>query len=139
MIKPPYTDPQEAPHVPAAFINAIAEEGTKAEAIEWLQKQWNENCALRKQMREQNARQTTSVAQTPWTLVEAWRNEAVKHRAASGEDDCHAGTEEWFLHRESARIYASCADQLANTLSPSSDGTARDISAAVARAGVKVP
>lgn len=35
------------PHVPAAFINAIADEGTKAEAIEYLQKQWNETCALR--------------------------------------------------------------------------------------------
>lgn len=35
------------PHVPAAFINAIAEEGTKAEAIEWLQKTWNELCATR--------------------------------------------------------------------------------------------
>lgn len=35
------------PHVPAAFINAIAEEGTKDEAIEYLQKQWNETCALR--------------------------------------------------------------------------------------------
>lgn len=36
-----------APHVSAAFINAIAEEGTKTEAVEWLQKTWNENCALR--------------------------------------------------------------------------------------------
>lgn len=41
------------PHVPAAFINAIAEEGTKAEAIEYLQKQWNENCALRAHQVEQ--------------------------------------------------------------------------------------
>lgn len=40
----------DAPHVPAAFINAIAEEGTKAEAIEWLQKTWNENCLLRSQL-----------------------------------------------------------------------------------------
>ena len=37
----------EAPHVPAAFVNAIAEEGTKAEAVGWLQKQWNENCQQR--------------------------------------------------------------------------------------------
>lgn len=37
----------EYPHVPAAFINAIAEEGTKDEAVAWLQKQWNETCALR--------------------------------------------------------------------------------------------
>ena len=38
------------PHVRAAFINAIAEEGTKAEAVEYLQKTWNENCELRKQL-----------------------------------------------------------------------------------------
>lgn len=38
---------KDYPHVPAAFINAIAEEGTKAEAVEYLQKLWNENCALR--------------------------------------------------------------------------------------------
>lgn len=41
----------EYPHVPAAFINAIAEEGTKAEAVTYLQKQWNENCALRAQLK----------------------------------------------------------------------------------------
>lgn len=39
------------PNVRAAFINTIAEEGTKAEAIEFLQKQWNETCALRKTLR----------------------------------------------------------------------------------------
>lgn len=39
------------PHVPAAFIGAIAEEGTKAEAIEYLQKYWNEACALRSAIR----------------------------------------------------------------------------------------
>jgi hypothetical protein len=38
-------------HHPAAFINAIAEEGTKAEAVEWLQKTWNENCELRAALR----------------------------------------------------------------------------------------
>lgn len=37
----------DAPHVQAAFINAIADEGTKAEAIEWLQKTWNELCQVR--------------------------------------------------------------------------------------------
>jgi hypothetical protein len=35
-------EPDEGyPFVRAAFINAIAEEGTKAEAVEWLQKEWN--------------------------------------------------------------------------------------------------
>lgn len=40
--KPLYT----ARH-PAAFINAIADEGTKAEAVEWLQRTWDELCDLR--------------------------------------------------------------------------------------------
>lgn len=31
------------PHVPAAFINALSEEGTKKECIAFLQEQWNEN------------------------------------------------------------------------------------------------
>jgi hypothetical protein len=47
----------DAPHVPAAFINAIAEEGTKAEAIQWLQKQWNENCALRDELKALRSKQ----------------------------------------------------------------------------------
>ena len=34
-------------HHPAAFINAIHEEGSKAEAIEYLQKTWNELCEAR--------------------------------------------------------------------------------------------
>lgn len=40
----------EYPHSPAAFINAIADEGTKAEAIEWLQKTWNELVYIRKEV-----------------------------------------------------------------------------------------
>jgi hypothetical protein len=31
---------------PASFINAIVEEGTKADAIRWLQKTWDELCDL---------------------------------------------------------------------------------------------
>ena len=43
------TLPEEPyPHCPAAFINAIADEGTKVEAVQWLQKTWNECCALRR-------------------------------------------------------------------------------------------
>jgi len=42
----------EYPHVQAAFINAIREEGTKKEACDWLQKQWNETCYLRDQLKE---------------------------------------------------------------------------------------
>jgi len=35
------------PHVPSAFINAIREEGTKEEACNYLQEQWNEICYLK--------------------------------------------------------------------------------------------
>jgi hypothetical protein len=38
------------PHVPAAFINAIREEGTKKEACDFLQAQWNETFALTAQL-----------------------------------------------------------------------------------------
>ncbi|MDZ7824435.1 MAG: hypothetical protein U5K75_10650 [Ahrensia sp.] len=41
-------DKPQYPHVPAAFINAIREEGTKQEACDYLQKYFNENCALKK-------------------------------------------------------------------------------------------
>lgn len=37
-----------APHSSAAFINALAEEGTREELVMWLQKTWNEICALQK-------------------------------------------------------------------------------------------
>jgi prefoldin subunit 5 len=37
----------------AAFINAIAEEGTKDEAVEWLQKTWDELQAAEKVMTTQ--------------------------------------------------------------------------------------
>ena len=40
--------PVDAPHTPAAFINAIREEGTKAEACDWLQKTWNELVQLKR-------------------------------------------------------------------------------------------
>ena len=49
-------DMTDYPHVPAAFINAIAEEGSKAEAIEFLQKQWNETCALRAVLKDAQKR-----------------------------------------------------------------------------------
>lgn len=40
------TDKPAAPYVCAAFINAIAEEGTKDEALEYLQRTWNSLCAV---------------------------------------------------------------------------------------------
>ncbi len=35
---------KDAPHVPAAFINSIREEGNHEEACNFLQKVWNEFC-----------------------------------------------------------------------------------------------
>jgi hypothetical protein len=43
----------EFPCEPAAFINAIADEGTKEEAIRWLQKIWDELCYVRRQASRQ--------------------------------------------------------------------------------------
>lgn len=42
----------DAPHHRAAFINALAEEGTKAEVVEYLQKTWNNLCEARARIRE---------------------------------------------------------------------------------------
>lgn len=39
----------EYPHSPAAFINVIAESGTKEEAVKYLQETWNELVWLRAQ------------------------------------------------------------------------------------------
>ena len=39
-------------HHPAAFINAIAEEGTKEEAIKYLQETWNELCEVKEQLKK---------------------------------------------------------------------------------------
>jgi len=39
-------------HHPAAFINVIAEEGTKAEAVKYLQETWNELCDLKSAVRK---------------------------------------------------------------------------------------
>ena len=55
------------PHVPAAFINAIREEGTKEEACDYLQKQWNECCALLEQLanaRREERERCVNVART---------------------------------------------------------------------------
>ena len=64
------------PHVPAAFINAIAEEGTKAEAIEYLQRQWNKTCALREALE----------------TCESWIDRWTSHVAScEGGDKCTCG------------------------------------------------
>lgn len=56
---------------PAAFINAIAEEGTKDEAITFLQRQWDEWCQMRDHARSLEARliAQTELLREAWSLV----------------------------------------------------------------------
>ena len=55
------------PHVNAAFINAIIksirEEGTKQEACDYLQEQWNEVCVLRDEIRHLRTALATAEAE----------------------------------------------------------------------------
>lgn len=46
----------DAPHHNAAFINAIAEEGTKDEAVRYLQETWDSLCERRAELCEARAR-----------------------------------------------------------------------------------
>jgi len=46
-IKEPQMGTPKYKHVPAAFINAIYEEGSKTEAVAYLQETWNELCHVR--------------------------------------------------------------------------------------------
>ena len=52
------------PHVPAAFINSLSEEGTREEILRYLQEQWNETCALREQL--EKARRAASDKSDFW-------------------------------------------------------------------------
>lgn len=67
----------DAPHFPAAFINAIAEEGTKTEAVEWLQKIWNERCQFQRDLAAANER-----ADNLNTRMEFWKAAYERSRAA---------------------------------------------------------
>ena len=65
----------DALHFRAAFINAIAEEGTKQEAIAWLQQIWNERCQLK---RELAAAEAENQQWRTWGTIEvAIRNPSV--------------------------------------------------------------
>lgn len=44
------------PHCPAGFINNIADEGTKEEAVQQLQLLWNENCHLYREIQRMTYR-----------------------------------------------------------------------------------
>jgi hypothetical protein len=68
------TENAQAPHAQAAFINAIREEGTKADACDWLQLQWNESCALRAEvlrLTEANAALAEELARMRKTSAQA--------------------------------------------------------------------
>lgn len=46
-------------------------------------------------------------------LIDQWQLEAGSHNDAADDEDSEPGSEEWMLHREAARIFARCADELA--------------------------
>ena len=55
---------QKAPHVPAAFINALTEEGSRETILQFLQETWNDYCQV---ANERDALQKY-IAETPqWT------------------------------------------------------------------------
>jgi uncharacterized protein YbdZ (MbtH family) len=49
----------DAPHCQAAFINAIREEGSKAQACDYLQKTWNELMQAKAEIRRLRAGKET--------------------------------------------------------------------------------
>jgi hypothetical protein len=51
------------PHIQAAFINVIREGGNHTEACDALQKQWDESCAMRAEIRAQKAILSAELAQ----------------------------------------------------------------------------
>lgn len=62
---------KNAPHSPASFINVIHETGTKAEAVEWLQKTWNERVQL-----ERNNEELLNALQGLMNYVGGWDSPA---------------------------------------------------------------
>jgi len=84
----------DTPHTPAAFINAIAEEGSKKEAVEWLQKTWNERCQLERE-NEALRKLLAEAEEAAEPLIKYARMRAAK--PMRGTDDTihsiHVGTE----------------------------------------------
>lgn len=102
----------EYPHVPAAFINAIAEEGTKAEAVAYLQKQWNENCALRAQLKRAEENPMTKDAPPPvpqWAQPVPTQPSAALSEAVAWLIERKDGYVEITRHKEAADGWASVA------------------------------
>ena len=69
---------EKAPHVPAAFINVLAEEGSRTELINALQQEWNENCRLRQHL---NGRSQNGGDAVPSDDVVRELREALAHAA----------------------------------------------------------
>lgn len=70
---------------PAAFINVIADEGDKAEALEWLQRTWDELQDLRKDMDKALANHSADLSAPccdgPAKLGPGWHSPHCKHAA----------------------------------------------------------
>jgi hypothetical protein len=102
----------EYAHVPAAFINAIAEEGTKAEAIEYLQKQWNENCALRAELKV-----IRDVAVAPLNREQIARTIAEHMWCGATYDDATEAEKDAFVNAADAVLAALPSEAIGRELS----------------------
>ena len=88
--------PEPFPHCPAAFINVIAESGTKRETIQFLQETWNELCWWKTHAESQQAERT--------------RNEALEEAAKVA--DMHAGDCLYVGAPEKAMTAVAIADMI---------------------------
>ena len=61
------SEQREYPFVRAAFINAIADEGSKEEAVTWLQKTWDELCSVRTELAAE--KETREKAEDGWNTA----------------------------------------------------------------------
>lgn len=78
-------------HYPAAFINSIAEEGTKDEAVGWLQRIWNERCTLELEAADLRER-LTKAREEPVGIVGSMPGTSGFTMATFKADDVPVGT-----------------------------------------------
>lgn len=93
----------KAKHHPAAFINVIAEDGSKEEAVEQLQETWNELCEARNQIKKQ----TTDYHDFSWPSC------SVEHRRKLDIGELYINAAicklcGWFIRSRNRHDYVSC-------------------------------
>jgi hypothetical protein len=100
----------EVRHFPAAFINNIAEEGTKEEAIQWLQKIWNQFMTYREDVNTQNEQllvELKTVREQVQQLITAGLDTS-RRSPQSAHEDLEHGPSAWMspVERELRKLLA---------------------------------